>query len=80
MEQTYRISEGSKQEAETTLARMTENKALCEDKSIRRPGGVMWRPGLEEFLPEHTKLAYQPCSQECEESGAPLPNNQVQTH
>lgn len=73
MEQTYRIREGSKQEAETTLARKIENKALCEDKSIRGSGRVTWRPGLEEFLPEQTKLAHQSCSQECEESGAPPP-------
>lgn len=37
LEQTCHISQGSKQEAEATLARETENRELCEDKSSRRP-------------------------------------------
>lgn len=39
MEQTCRISQGSEQEAETTLARKTEDRELCADKSFRS-GGV----------------------------------------
>ena len=39
MEQTCRISQGSEQEAETTLARKTEDRELSADKSFRS-GGV----------------------------------------
>ena len=39
MEQTCHISQGSEQEAETTLARKTEDRELCADKSFKS-GGV----------------------------------------
>lgn len=42
MEQTCHISQGSEQEAETTVARKTENRELCADESIRS-GGVTSR-------------------------------------
>lgn len=38
MEQTCRISQGSEQEAEATLARKTEDRELCADKSFRSGG------------------------------------------